>query len=578
MSITHKDEKVEVTDTESDVRVGQLVENVDNLQRRLNNRQVQILAIGGSIGTALFVSIGNGLAAGGPGSLLLAYSFYAIIVCCVNNCIAEMIVLQPVSGAFIRVAGQYFDDALGFAVGWNFFFYEACIIPFEVVAVKLVLNFWRDDIPVAAVCSVVIALYGILNVFAVRVFGEAEFWLSSGKIVLIFSLFFFTFITMVGGNPQHEAYGFRNWNTAGAFAPNNGSALDCFEGFLSALWSAAFTIVGPEYVSIAAAETKRPRTYMKRAFKTIYWRFVLFFVGGALCVGIVLPWNNPTLQAILKGESSASGASASPYVIAMQNMGIGVFPHFVTALLITSIFSAGNMVTYCAIRSLYSLALEGKSTPTCVFKRAKFSTGRAPRILAKTTKSGVPIYSFLVVMCFPFLSFLQTANSSAQVINWLVSITTAGALIDYLVICLTYINFHKACKVQGLDRKTLPYYAWFQPYCAWIALVVETVIVIFYGYKVFDGFTVAKFFQNYSMQLVFIVLYLGWKFTKKTRYIRPGELDLVWERPVVDAYEASFVSPPLSFWTEIGQMFGYKRHLKDERVTAFERSPTDANA
>lgn len=129
------------------------------LQRRLNNRQTQLLAIGGSIGTALFISIGNGLAAGGPGSLLVAYTLYALVIACINNCVAEMTVLQPVSGGFIRLAGKWVDDALGFMVGWNFFFYEALMIPYEITAINLVLGYWRDDIPVAAVCAACIALY-----------------------------------------------------------------------------------------------------------------------------------------------------------------------------------------------------------------------------------------------------------------------------------------------------------------------------------------------------------------------------------------------------------------------------------
>jgi yeast amino acid transporter len=142
-----------------DVQQGTILDNADGLHRRLSNRQIQLLAIGGSIGTALFVSIGNGLAAGGPGSLFIAYTLYSLVVACVNNCISEMIVLQPVSGGFIRLAGKWYDDALGFMVGWNFFIYEALLIPFEITAISLVLEFWRDDIPPAAICVACIVLY-----------------------------------------------------------------------------------------------------------------------------------------------------------------------------------------------------------------------------------------------------------------------------------------------------------------------------------------------------------------------------------------------------------------------------------
>lgn len=141
------------------IQQGMVSDNADQLQRRLGNRQIQLIAIGGSIGTALFVSIGGGLARGGPLSLFLAYLMYSCLLGLVNNCIAEMTVLHPVSGGFIRMAGKWVDDAFGFMAGWNFFFYEALLIPFEITALNLVLSFWRDDIPTAAVCAGCIVLY-----------------------------------------------------------------------------------------------------------------------------------------------------------------------------------------------------------------------------------------------------------------------------------------------------------------------------------------------------------------------------------------------------------------------------------
>lgn len=144
---------------ESDFQAVPVADNADNLQRRLGNRQIQLIAIGGSIGTALFVSIGGGLVKGGPGSLLLAYTFYCFLLATVNNCMAEMSVYMPVSGGFIRMASTWVDPAAGFMAGYNFFLYEAILIPFEITALNLVLTFWRDDIPVAAVCAGCIVLY-----------------------------------------------------------------------------------------------------------------------------------------------------------------------------------------------------------------------------------------------------------------------------------------------------------------------------------------------------------------------------------------------------------------------------------
>lgn len=380
---------------------------------------------------------------------------------------------------------------------------------------------------------------------AVRGYGEAEFWLSGGKVILILILFCFTFITMVGGNPQKDAYGFRYWQTPGAFAEwNHTGDLGRFEGFLAALWSAGFTVVGPEYISMVAAEAKRPSIFIKAAFKTVYYRFCFFFIVGSLAVGIVVPWDDLTLTGIYRDGKIAGGtAAASPYVIAMENLGIGVLPHIVNALMLTSIFSAGNTYTYCATRSLYSLALEG----------------RAPAFLRKCTAKGVPIYCFCVVMLFPFLSFLQLSNSSAKVLTWLINIMTAGGLINYLIMSITFLQYYRACQAQGFDRKTLPYFGYFQPYGTYIALAFQTIMVIFYGYASFTPWSVENFFSNYTMQLVAPCLFVGWKVLKRTTWKKPLDVDLVWERPLIDAYEATFTEPAVGFWTEMGQLVGLRR-------------------
>jgi amino acid transporter len=268
-------------------------------------------------------------------------------------------------------------------------------------------------------------------VLAVKAYGEAEFWLSGGKVLLILILYCFTFITMVGGNPKKDAYGFRHWRDPGPMNSHGNGDLGRFEGFLGALWAASFCVVGPEYISMVAGEARRPRVYIKNAYKTVYFRFGAFFILGALCVGVVLAYNDPELVSVL--SSGESSAAASPYVIAMKNLSITGLPDLVNALLITSIFSAGNTYTYCATRSLYSLAIEG----------------RAPKFLRKCTKNGVPIYCFLIVMIFPFLAFLNLSDSASKVLTWLTNIITAGGVINYIVMCATYLAFFKACKVLG---------------------------------------------------------------------------------------------------------------------------------
>ncbi|KAL4983169.1 amino acid permease/ SLC12A domain-containing protein [Aspergillus falconensis] len=518
--------------------------NSDHLQRRLGNRQIQLIAIGGSIGTGLFINIGMGLAKGGPASLLIGL----IVLCCfmalINSCTAEMTVYLPVSGGFIRMADKWVDSALGFMAGWNFFLYEAIVIPFEITALSIVLGFWRDDIPSAAVTAATVILYGVFNMLPVGLYGETEFWLSSGKVFLVFILFGFTFFTMVGVNPKGEAYGFRYWNDPGPFAEwHTEGNLGRFEGLLNVIWAGTFIVVGPEYLSMAAAETKLPRIYVKTAYKTVYFRFGLFFIGSALAAGIVIPYNNPVLQALAAGEESSSSAASSPYVIAMRELGIKFLPDLVNALIFTSILSAGNTYTFCAMRSLYSMALEG----------------RAPSIFKKCTKGGIPIYCLAVTSLISCLAFLQESSGSSVVLQWFVNLVTAGCTINFLVICITYLRFYRACAVQGIDRRTFPYYGYFQPYAAWLGLCWTIFVILGYGYSSFTPWDVGTFFSYYTMAIFAVVMYTGWKVVVRSKMVAPEDVDLVWERPTIDAYEATCTEIPVGFWTEILGMLKLKR-------------------
>lgn len=122
-----------------------------------------------------------------------------------------MVTYLPISSPFIRLAGRYVDDAFGFATGWNFFVLIAVLIPFEVVACNLLINYWTSSIHVGIIAAVILIIYTSINLFAVKWYGESEFWMAIGKVVLILGLVAFTFVTMVGGNPKRDAYGFRYW-------------------------------------------------------------------------------------------------------------------------------------------------------------------------------------------------------------------------------------------------------------------------------------------------------------------------------------------------------------------------------
>lgn len=279
---------------------------------------------------------------------------------------------------------------------------------------------------------------------------------------------------MLGGNPAKDRFGFRYWKDPGAFnALYYDGALGRWLGFLQCLIQASFAIAGPDYVSMAAGEAELPRKNLPRAFNAVFYRLTIFFVLGALCVGILVPHDDENLADAY--ENGKPGAAASPYVIAMERLNIGVFPHVVNALVLLSAFSAGNSYVYCASRSLYGLALEGK----------------APRFLRTCTRSGVPIYCVFVVLAFGLLAFLQLGSGTSVVLNWFVSLVTASQLMNFSVTCFTYLCFYRALKVQGKDRSTLPYRGWFQPYTACFGLVGTFVMTFVGGYTVFlplDGY------------------------------------------------------------------------------------------
>ncbi|KAF9484673.1 general amino acid permease AGP2 [Pholiota conissans] len=512
--------------------VGSSIYGCDRTRRTLKNRHIQLIGLGGTIGTALFVQIGSGLATGGPASLFLAFTIWCTFVLAVNNCLSEMVTWIPVSSPFVRFADRFVDPALGFCTGVNFFVFEAILIPFEVVAFNIVLHFWTDKIPVVAVICIVLLAYTLLNLFAVKHFGESEFWLALGKVVLATGVILFTFVTMVGGNPIHDVYGFRNWDPSkvpGApFAEyiKEGS-LGRFLGFLACLIQASFTIAGPDYVSMAAGEAQAPRTTMPRAFQGTFFRLAAFFILGSLCVGIVVPYNDPDLLDAI--SNAHPGAGSSPYVIAMIHLGIPVLPHIVNALILTAVFSAGNSYVFCASRTLFGLALEGK----------------APRFLTRCTASGVPIYCVGVTLAISLLSFLQVSNNSAVVLQWFINLVTASQLLNYAIISFTYIRFHRALKVQGISRDTLPHKSFWQPFCAYYAFTGTLIMAFVGGYIVFvpGHWDVPSFLFSYAMIGIIPVLFVYWKIRYRSSWQKLATMTFFErERMIIDQYEEEIKS------------------------------------
>ncbi|GME99219.1 unnamed protein product [[Candida] boidinii] len=323
--------------------------------RNLTNRHVQLIGIGGTIGVSLFVNISTTLHICGPLSLVLGCIIWCVPVLIVTAGCAEMVCYLPMSSPFIRFADICIDPAFGFMVGWNFWVLQSSLLPFEVTLFNSLIHYWTEDYSAAIPISLQLVAYFIINIAAVKYFGETEFWLSLSKIFLAIGLMFFVFITMVGGNPQHDAYGFRYWSTP--MVPYiSGGGLGRFQGVLASIIKFSFVVAGPEYVSQIAGETINPRKVLPSAYKQVAIRLTVFFVFGSLGVGICCYYNDPLLVKAIEG--GVPGAGSSAYTVAMHNMGIKILPAIVNAVLLTSSFSAGNSYSFCGSRALYGMALE----------------------------------------------------------------------------------------------------------------------------------------------------------------------------------------------------------------------------
>ncbi|RKP29943.1 hypothetical protein METBISCDRAFT_23766 [Metschnikowia bicuspidata] len=495
------------------------------LDRKLRGRHVQLLGIGATIGLALFVSIGLGLARGGPLNLLLAFILWSFPILFITISTAEMVTYLPITSPFVCMAGRCCDLALEVMTAWNFWFLCSAQIPFEIITVSSILKYWRSDFSVAIPVSVQMVVYFVIAVFRVSVFGEVEFWLSLGKVIMAVGLIFFTFITMVGGNPKHWAFGFIYWQNPGPMNVFHSTGnLGRFEGFLACLIRATFMFSGPEYVSLVASETINPRKTLPSAYKQVFTRLTVFFIGGALCVGILVPYNDPTLQNT--AGVTLPGAAGSPYVIAMQNLGISVMPDIVNALLISSAFSAGNSYTYCSSRTLYGFA----------------SNGYAPHFLTATTKTEVPIYCMIVALLWALIAFLQLNDDTAKVLNWIIGFITSCQLINFSSICLTYVFFYRALKAQGIDRNTFPFVGWYQPWLAIIGGALAFVMIFVGTYTMFlpGQWNYRSFLFSYLMIFVDIGIFVLYKLFARTKWRKAEEVDLTTGLKEVEEHEKMF--------------------------------------
>ncbi|EXA32136.1 hypothetical protein FOVG_16617 [Fusarium oxysporum f. sp. pisi HDV247] len=476
------------------------------MNKGLQSRHLQMMALAGAIGTGLFLGSGRAVAQAGPVGAFLGYTLIGFSAAGVVLAVAEMAALVPLSGGIVRYAEVFVDPALSFANGWNLVYKGLIFIPTEIVAAAVLMSFWVE-VNNAVWITVFGLLMALTNCLFVRVFGELEFGFALLKIALIFIVNIMAIVIIAGGGPEGETLGFRYWKDPGPFVQYMGiqGNLGRFLGFYTTFTNALYAFSGIENISLAAAETQNARRVIPQAAKRVFWRILLFYSLTMFLVGLVVPSNDDRLL-------KSTGTAASPFVISATLAGIKVIPHVINAIVVTSAWSCGNYGMMSYVRYLFGLA----------------KNGHAPKVFTRLNRFGIPYVAVILFTLFMALGYLTVSDGASTVFTWLQDLLSIAILVNWTVILTTYLRFFYGCKKQGIDRNELPYKSPFQPYFSWGCITLFVLILITSGWQNFvHGHWNTKSFVSAYFNIPFVLLlYFGFKFYKKSKTIPLDEIPI----------------------------------------------------
>lgn len=381
----------------------------EQLERGLKNRHVQLIAIGGAIGTGLFLGSGKSIHLAGP-SILLAYLITGGICFLIMRALGELLISNLDYHSFVDFVGDYLGDAFAFVTGWTYWFCWVCIAMADLTAVGMYIQFWFPSVQQWVPGLICLVILIIMNLATVKLFGEMEFWFALIKIIAILALIIVGIVLIFKGV---EADG-----TKASFSNlwNHGFFANGINGFILSFQMVVFAFVGIELVGLTAGETENPEKVIPSAINNIPIRILIFYIGALAVIMSIYPWNqvDPT---------------ASPFVKVFSVIGITGAASIVNFVVLTSAASACNSGVFSTSRMVFSLAKEGD----------------APKSFRKLTKHKVPanaiFFSALVVAVSVVLNY--TIPSAATVFTIITSVSTVCFIYIWGITIICHLKYRK---------------------------------------------------------------------------------------------------------------------------------------
>jgi len=470
------------------------------LRRELKARHLTMIAIGGSIGTGLFVASGATVSQAGPGGALLSYALIGLMVYFLMTSLGELAAFMPVAGSFSTYGAKYVEEGFGFALGWNYWYNWAVTIAVELVASQLVMNYWFPDTPGWIWSALFLGIIFLLNYISVRGFGEAEYWFSLIKVLTVIVFIAVGVMMIFGIMKGGESAGWHNWTLGDA--PFAGG----FASMIGVAMIAGFSFQGTELIGVAAGESENPGKNIPRAVRQVFWRILLFYVLAILVISLIIPYTDPSLL-----RNDVKDIGVSPFTLVFRNAGLLSAAAVMNAVILTAVLSAGNSGMYASTRMLYNLASEGK----------------APRFFARLSKGGVPRNALYATTLVAALCFLSSMYGNQSVYLWLLNTSGMTGFIAWLGIAISHYRFRRGYVAQGRDLSILPYKSKLFPLGPIFAFVLCLIITLGQNYQAFladkiDWYGVAATYIGIPL---FLAIWFGYKLVKGSKFVKYRDME-----------------------------------------------------